>query len=71
MSYTYNATFSMCHCETVKIDLKDWYDTKELDNMTEEELNEKAEEMAWDIIKKECLYDAEDLIEMEKEVYGT
>lgn len=68
MSYTYKATFSMCHCSTIEVDLKDWYDTEELDNMTEEELKEKAEEMAWSTIRAECTeWEAEELIEMEKE----
>ena len=68
MSYTYKATFSMCHCEIVEVDLKDWYDTEELDNMTEEELEDKAQEMAWHTIRTDCEFEAEDLIEMEKEV---
>ena len=69
MSYTYKAIFSMCHCETVEVDLKDWYDTEELDNMTEEELRDKAEEVAWNVIRTDCTeFEAEDLIEMEKEV---
>lgn len=68
MSYTYKATFSMCHCETVEVDLKDWYDTEELDNMTEEELEDKAQEMAWHTIRTDSEFEPEDLIEMEKEV---
>lgn len=68
MSYTYRATFSMCHCETVEVDLKDWYDTEELDNMTEEELDDKAQEMAWHAIIRDSEFEPEDLIEMEKEV---
>lgn len=68
MSYTYRATFSMCHCETVEVDLKDLYDTEELDNMTETELKEKAEEMAWNTVRTDCTeWEPEDLIEMEKE----
>ena len=67
MSYTYKATFSMCHCETVEVDLKDWYDTEELDNMTEEELEDKAQEMAWHTARTDCEFEPEDLIEMVKE----
>lgn len=68
MSYTYRATFSMAVCETVEVDLKDWYDTEELDNMTEEELEDKAQEIAWHTIRKDSEFEPEDLIEMEKEV---
>lgn len=69
MSYTYKATFSIGYCDTVEVDLKDLYDTEELDNMTEEELRDKAEEMAWYIIRTECECGYEpDLIEMKKEV---
>ena len=67
MSYTYKATFSMYHCETIEVDLKDWYDTVELDNMTEEELEDKAQEMAWHTIRTDSEFEPEDLIEMEKE----
>ena len=68
MSYTYKATFSMCHCETVEVDLKDWYDTTELDNMTEEELEDKIRAMAWHHICDSSEFEPEELIEIEKEV---
>lgn len=68
MSYTYKATFSIHHCETVEVDLKDWYDTKELDNMTEEELENKIVAMAWHHISMNPEFEVEDLIKIEKEV---
>lgn len=59
----YEVTFSMCHCETVEIEL----DVEDIKEKSKDEIEALVENLAWDKIRKECgEYDAEEIIEMEE-----
>ena len=57
----YEVTFSMCHCETVKIEL----DAEDVEGKSEGEIEALVESLAWKEIRRSCTeYDAEDIIEI-------
>lgn len=57
----YEVTFSMCHCETVKIEL----DAEDIEGKSESEIKALVESLAWDEIRRECTgYEAEEIIEI-------
>lgn len=57
----YEVIFSMCHCETVKVELE----PDEVEGLSTEEIKELIEQKAWETIRIECTeYEAEDIIEV-------
>lgn len=57
----YEVCFSMCHCETVKVELE----PDEVEGLSTAEIKELIEQKAWEAIRIECTeYDAEDIIEV-------
>lgn len=59
----YEVCFSMCHCETVEIEL----DAEDIEGKEEGEIEALVESLAWRQIRYECTeYEAEDIIEMRK-----
>lgn len=57
----YEVCFSMCHCETVEIELE----AEDIEGKEEGEIEELVESLAWRQIQLDCpSYDAEDIIEI-------
>ena len=64
MARVFKGCFSMCHCETVEIELEEYM----IEGLSEEEILDLAEKELWKAIRRECRdFEAEDLIEMEEE----